>query len=166
MERLFSWAGYGALLLGGAVLYLLCRGLPADLPVFLPWEFHWPEYLAIALALAWWARGQGRAAPQPVWRRICFAAGVTSFYVVLQTHVDYYAQHMFFAHRWAHFVLHHAGAFAIALGMGGEALFAGMPDFLKPLVTARPVLGAVLLGLDHLRADPEAALRARAHYEP
>ena len=65
--------------------------------------------------------------------------GVLSFYIVLQTRIDYYAQHLFFAHRWAHFVLHHAGAFLIALGMSGPVLYAGMPDFLKPLVTARPV---------------------------
>jgi putative membrane protein len=48
---------------------------------------------------------------------------------------------MFFVHRWAHFVLHHAGAFLIALGMSGPVLFAGMPDFLKPLIVSRPVQG-------------------------
>jgi putative membrane protein len=42
-------------------------------------------------------------------------------------------------HRAAHFVLHHLGAFFIALGMSGPVLFAGLPDFLKPLVMARPV---------------------------
>jgi len=62
---------------------------------------------------------------------------------VLQTRVDYYAQHLFFAHRWAHFVLHHAGAFAIAMGMSGEVVYAGLPDFLKPLVKARPVRAVV-----------------------
>ncbi|MGH6828501.1 MAG: cytochrome c oxidase assembly protein, partial [Rhizomicrobium sp.] len=65
--------------------------------------------------------------------------GIASFYIVLQTHVDYYAQHLFFVHRWAHFVLHHAGAFLIAMGMSGPVLYAGLPDFLKPLVRARPV---------------------------
>ena len=68
--------------------------------------------------------------------------GVLSIYIVLQTRIDYYAQHMFFVHRWAHFVLHHAGAFLIALGMGGPVLYAGMPDFLKPLVTVAPGAGA------------------------
>jgi putative membrane protein len=50
---------------------------------------------------------------------------------VLQTHVDLYAQHMFFVHRWAHFVLHHAGAFLIALGLAGPTIRAGMPDFVR-----------------------------------
>jgi putative membrane protein len=41
---------------------------------------------------------------------------------------------MFFVHRWAHFVLHHAGAFLIALGFAGPTIRAGMPDFLGPVV--------------------------------
>ncbi|MCM1968445.1 BadF/BadG/BcrA/BcrD ATPase family protein [Streptomyces sp. GXMU-J15] len=47
-----------------------------------------------------------------------------------------------------------------------DLLASTAPKAVPRVVTARPVLGAVLLGLDHLRADPEAALRARAHYEP
>jgi putative membrane protein len=140
MTRQAPWLWYDALLLAGATLYIISARLPADLPVFLPWEFHWPEFLATTLALAWFARGLKLVAePPPLWRRICFVVGLLSFYVVLQTRLDYYAQHLFFAHRWAHFVLHHAGAFLIALGMSGPTLYAGMPDFLKPLVTANPV---------------------------
>jgi putative membrane protein len=137
-----SWAWYGALLLLGAALDLLCRFFPADLPFWMPWEFSWPEYLATALTLAWFIRGLNilpKAQHPPLWRLICFVAGVASFWIVLQTRIDYYAQHMFFVHRWAHFVLHHAGAFLIALGFAGPAMRAGMPDFLKPLIDARPV---------------------------
>jgi putative membrane protein len=140
------WIGYAALLALGAVLYFVCHRYPADLPVWLPWEFSWPEYLVTALTLAWFWRGL-RLLPKtehpPLWRLICFVAGVASFWIVLQTRIDYYAQHMFFVHRWAHFVLHHAGAFFIALGMGGPVVFAGMPDFLKPIVRARPVQGTL-----------------------
>jgi putative membrane protein len=137
-----NWAGYGALLTLGAVLYLACRLFPADLPVWLPWEFSWPIYLATALTLGWFVRGLKvlpKDQPPPLWRSICFVAGVLSFWIVLQTRIDYYAQHMFFVHRAAHFVLHHFGAFFIALGMSGPVLWAGMPDFLKPVVKARPV---------------------------
>ncbi len=140
MNTARPWFGYGALLIVGATLYLISAYFPAHLPVFLPWEFHWPEFLVLTLALAWFARGLKRVAtPPPLWRQICFVAGVIAFYVVLQTRMDYYAQHLFFMHRWAHFVLHHAGAFAIAMGMSGEVVFAGLPDFLKPIVSARPV---------------------------
>src|ERR1700733_6870414 len=144
MAKSASWIWFGALLAVGAVLYVISARFPAHLPVFLPWEFHWPEFLGLTLTLAWFARGLKRvAAAPPLWRQICFVAGVISFYIVLQTRVDYYAQHLFFAHRWAHFVLHHAGAFAIAIGMSGGGVYAAMPDFLKPLVTARPVRAVV-----------------------
>lgn len=136
------WVWYGAVLGFGALLYWISGFHPAHLPFWMPWEFHWPEYLATVLSLAWFFRGL-KVLPKdqhpPAWRQISFVAGVLSFYIVLQTGVDYYAQHMFFVHRWAHFVLHHAGAFAIAMGMGGPVLYAGMPDFLKPIVTSRPV---------------------------
>jgi putative membrane protein len=136
------WGGYAMLLALGAVLYLICRLFPADLAVWMPWEFSWPIYLATALTLSWFVRGLKvlpRTQHPPLWRLICFAAGVASFWIVLQTRIDYYAQHMFFVHRAAHFVLHHAGAFLIAMGISGPVLFAGLPDFLKPVVLSRPV---------------------------
>ena len=149
MNRIPVW--YAAMLLVGAALYVICRFYPADLPLWLPWEFSWPEYLATVLTFIWFARGL-KALPNdqhpPLWRLICFVIGLASFYVVLQTRIDYYAQHMFFVHRWAHFVLHHAGAFLIAMGMSGPVLWAGMPDFLKPVIKSRP-LQAVLNFLQH-----------------
>ncbi|HEY4076762.1 MAG TPA: cytochrome c oxidase assembly protein [Rhizomicrobium sp.] len=141
-----SWLWYGALLALGAVLYFICGRYPADLPVWLPWEFSWPEFLITGLTLGWFARGL-RILPKSehpsLWRQASFVLGVVSFYIVLQTRIDYYAQHMFFVHRWAHFVLHHAGAFAIAMGMSGQVLFSGLPDFLKPVVKSRPVQGTL-----------------------
>jgi putative membrane protein len=137
-----DWLWYGALLALGAVLYLVCRFFPADLPFWLPWEFSWPIYLATALTFAWFVRGLKilpRAQHPPLWRLACFVLGIASFWIVLQTRIDYFAQHMFFVHRWAHFVLHHFGAFFIALGMSGGVVWAGMPDFLKPVVASRPV---------------------------
>jgi putative membrane protein len=146
MTRLSPWFGYAALLVLGATLYVVCRFYPVDLPLWLPWEFSWPEFLATALTLAWFRRGLQilpKAHKPALWRQVSFVLGVLSFYIVLQTHIDYYAQHMFFVHRAAHFVLHHFGAFLIALGMCGPVLYAGMPDFLKPIVDARPVQAAV-----------------------
>ena len=70
-------------------------------------------------------------------------AGVTALYAVLQTHIDYYAQHMFFVHRAQHFVLHHVGAFLIAIAMPGQAILAGMPEFLRPVFRSKPVRNVV-----------------------
>jgi putative membrane protein len=142
MDAPKAWLGYAALLALGAVLYVLCKYFPADLLFWMPWEFSWVEFLVTALALAWFFTGLRvlpKAQRPPRWRSICFVAGVASIYIVLQTHVDYYAQHMFFVHRWAHFVLHHAGAFLIAMGASGPVIYAGMPDFLKPVIDSKPV---------------------------
>ena len=147
------WLG---VLLLGAVLDFLCRFFPANLPVWMPWEFSWPEYLACAITLIWFFRGLKilpRSEHPARWRQALFVLGVASFWIVLQTRVDYYAQHMFFVHRWAHFVLHHAGAFAIAMGMGGPVVFAGMRDFLKPLLRSRAVQ-ATLSVLQHPAVAP------------
>ena len=137
-----DWLGYGAVLALGGVLDTLTRLYPANMPFWMPWEFSWPEYLAIVLSLVWFFKGLAVLSPaeRPApWRSVCFVAGILSFYIVLQTHIDYWAQHMFFVHRWAHFVLHHAGAFFIALGMSGPVIRTGMPDFLKPILDARVV---------------------------
>jgi putative membrane protein len=112
----------------------------------MPWEFVWWEYLATALALYWFFRGLARLPREErpaLWRRASFVLGVLSIYVVLQTRLDYYALHMFFVHRAQHFVLHHSGAFLIALGASGPALWAGMPRVLHPVLGSRPVRGLV-----------------------
>jgi putative membrane protein len=141
-----AWLAYGALLLLGGAMDVACRLFPVEMPFWMPWEFSWPAFLATALSLAWFARGAmllpSDEKPRP-WQTICFVLGVLLDYAVLQTHVDYYAQHMFFVHRWAHFVLHHLGAFLIALGFAGPAIRAGMPDFLRPMIDARPARRAV-----------------------
>jgi putative membrane protein len=138
------WFAYAGLLALGGALYVVCRLYPADLPFWMPWEFSWPVFLTTALVLAWFVRGLSRTEERPAaWRIACFVLGVAMDYAVLQTHVDYYAQHMFFVHRAAHFVLHHLGAFFIALGMAGPAIRAGMPGFARPLLDARPVRSAM-----------------------
>ena len=136
------WYAFGALLVAGAVMDTLSLYFPSELPFWMPWEFSWPVFLATSLILTWFWRGWHGIEPTErpaLWRAFSFVLGVVTFYAVLQTHIDYLAQHMFFVHRWAHFVLHHAGAFFIALGASGPVLRAGMPSFLLPFVDARPV---------------------------
>ena len=62
-----------------------------------------------------------------------------SIFGVLQTHADYYAQHMFFVHRAQHFVLHHIGAFLISISMPGQVILAGMPDFVRSIIASKPI---------------------------
>lgn len=137
-----GWPAYGGLLALGTVFYVLCRFFPADLPVWMPWSFSWPIFLATTLGLSWFVLGWRRLAKSerpPAWRSISYVAGVVSIYAVVQTHYDYLSQHMFFFHRFQHLVLHHLGPFLIALGASGPVLWAGMPEFLKPVIRSRPV---------------------------
>ena len=137
-----EWLAYGALLAAGATFQVVSALFPADLPFWMPWEFSWPVFLVTALSLAWFVRGLRilPATERPaLWRIACFAFGVALNYAVLQTRIDFYAQHMFFVHRWAHFVLHHLGAFLIALGFAGPAIRAGMPGFVRAALDIRPV---------------------------
>ncbi|MBL6853630.1 MAG: cytochrome c oxidase assembly protein [Alphaproteobacteria bacterium] len=123
----------------GFAIDVACRLYPAQLPFWMPWEFSWTVYLATALSLLWFWRGWQSGVRIARWRAASFLLGALSFYVVLQTHVDYWAQHMFFVHRLAHFVLHHAGAFLIGLAAAGPVLRAGMPGFLTLFTDAKPV---------------------------
>jgi putative membrane protein len=141
-----DWLAYGALLAAGGFLYVICREYPAELPFWLPWEFDWPVYLATTLTLFWFFRGLRRlpAAEHPaLWRNAAFVIGMLADYAVLQTHFDYFGQHMFFMHRWQQFVVHHTAPFLIALGCSGPVVNSGMPEFLKPLVGSRPVKSAI-----------------------
>jgi putative membrane protein len=137
-----DWLAYGALLMAGAVLYVICREFPAELPPFLPWEFSWPVFLTTALILGWFVRGlraiPKEARPRP-WRIAVFVLGLLSIYAVLQTHIDYYAQHAFFVHRAQQWVLHHAGPFLIALGAAGPVVRAGMPRFVARIADWWPL---------------------------
>jgi len=141
-----GWIGHGLIFALGCALYIACRFFPAELPAWMPWEFVWWEYLGCALGLYWFFRGLARLprADRPApWRIVSYVLGVVSLYAVLQTRIDYYALHMFFVHRAQHYVLHHSGAFLIALGAAGPALWAGMPRFLHPILSSRPVTAAV-----------------------
>ncbi len=143
LSRLYGdWLIYGVLLIVGAILDAVCAAYPAELPFWMPWEFSWPAFLGTTLPLVWFVQGMRRlsAAQRPaVWRSAAFVLGMVGNYIVLQTHIDFLAQHMFFVHRWAHFWLHHTGGFLIALGMPGQAIRAGMPGILLPLIDAKPV---------------------------
>ena len=112
-----------------------------------PWEPQ-PVLIAVfAIVAVCYVRGLARrrrlrdTAPA-----IAFGLGLISMYVVMQTHVDYYAQYMFFIHRAQHLILHHLGPFLIALSMPTAVLAAGAPAWLnrgvRGLGTLPPVMAS------------------------
>ncbi|WP_042688111.1 cytochrome c oxidase assembly protein [Candidatus Glomeribacter gigasporarum] len=60
-------------------------------------------------------------------RRIAFWSGFALFYLALQTRVDYYAEHEFFAHRSQHLVLHHLAPLLVMASYPISVLHAGLP---------------------------------------
>ncbi len=121
----------------------------AALRFLLPWEFSPVALAGCALPVAAYLRGlrtrRARGRPEVALRSLAFLAGVGSIYAVLQTHLDFLAQHMFWIHRVQHLVLHHLGPFLIALSAPAETLLAGTPRTLartcRPLVANRVVRG-------------------------
>ena len=92
--------------------------------------------LLCLLATGGWVLGARRLARQgrapSVWRTLSFFTGLLLCYAVIHTQFDYYARYMFFMHRIQHLVLHHLGAFLIALANPLPVLAADghMPDFI------------------------------------
>lgn len=105
--------------------------LDVALGYLLPWEFSLTWFAACLLAIVIYLRGlrqrQRRGEATGVGRILAYLLGVAAIYGVTQTHYDYLAQYMFFAHRAQHLVLHHAAPFLIALAAPLPVLADGLP---------------------------------------
>lgn len=105
-----------------------------------PWEFS-PTVLVASLLfcglyLAGMLACRRAGSSAGFWRNSSFFTGIILIYVVLQTHFDYYAQHMFWIHRLQHLVLHHLAPFLIMLTVPQAVMASGIPQRLRrPLIT-------------------------------
>ncbi len=105
-----------------------------------PWEFS-PAVLAASLLfcglyLAGMLARRRAGLHTGFWRNCSFFTGVVLAYIVLQTHFDYYAQHMFWIHRLQHLVLHHLAPFLIMLTVPQIVMASGIPQHLRrPLIS-------------------------------
>jgi putative membrane protein len=121
----------------------------------LPWDFSPTTLVTVVLAALLFAHG-ARRLEQPVrtgqW--IAFYLGLTLIYAALQTHWDYYAEHMFFIHRLQHFALHDVGPFLLAFSAPGAVLAAGIPGKLRQWLVQHT---RWLHPLRHLVFDPVTA---------
>lgn len=112
------------------------------LPVWAPWDFSWPAFLAAGFSLVWFLRGLRRTAPalrMSYPRCCCFLLGLTAVYAVLLTRFEYLAQHMFFLNRVQHLTMHHLGPFLIAWSWPGATIARGMPAALRRCCDSTPV---------------------------
>jgi putative membrane protein len=105
--------------------------LVTDLHYLLPWQFYPSVFLACAVVVWLYARGlvvlRRRGTRVGFGRAFTFYFGVALSYAVLQTYVDFLAQHMFWIHRLQHLILHHIGPVLIVLAAPEPVLRAGTP---------------------------------------
>lgn len=141
-------AAYAAILLFGLCLFFVSRDHPALIPAIGPWDFAPSFYLAAALSLYWYGHGLMLlpAAERPgLWQRLAFLSGLLLLYAVLQTRLEYFAQHMFFLNRLQAIAMHDLGPFLVALGAPWKILALGMPARLRRSFAARPFAAAAHL---------------------
>ena len=126
-----------------------------------PWDFSPTVVICTLLALGIYINGLRVRRQQGVRNGfglpLAYIVGVLVLYGVLQTRVDYYAQHMFYIHRLQHLVLHHLGPFLIALAVPQAVLRAGIPEPLwrhavAPVLRSWPVRWMLNLLLDPILA--------------
>jgi putative membrane protein len=105
--------------------------LVTDLHYLLPWQFYPSVFLACAIVVWLYARGlvvlRRNGSPVGFGRAFTFLLGVALNYAVLQTYVDFLAQHMFWIHRLQHLILHHIGPVLMVLAAPEPVLRAGTP---------------------------------------
>jgi len=91
-----------------------------------PWEFS-PTLVVAFVASAWLFQRGRRVHGVNVVRQGLFWLGMALLYLSLHTHVDYYAERMFFIHRIQHLVLHHLGPLVLMAAYPGSVMRAGLP---------------------------------------
>lgn len=115
------------------------------LTLLMPYEFSWLAVLFFGGAGFLFVRGQrilARTGTQlPRWRVSLFWLGLTLAYAVMHTRIDYFAQFMFFIHRFQHLVLHHLAAILLAAANPWKALAVGYPEGTSKKILAQ-VLGS------------------------
>lgn len=90
-----------------------------------PWEFS-PTLIICFLVSAYLFFMGCRRKPINLSRQVLFWSGWVMLYLSMHTHVDYYAERVFFIHRAQHLVLHHLAPLVIMLSYPGQVMRAGM----------------------------------------
>src|ERR1700743_698585 len=113
-----------------------------------PWDFPLTAAIALGIAAILYFRGCRRS-NSPHWRNVCFWTGLLSFYVVLLTRFDYYADHEFFMGVIRQGTSQHVPPFLIAVSAPGMTLKAGLQPLTFPEIgyCFRPLAVAVLFNV-------------------
>jgi putative membrane protein len=136
-----SWG----IILAAVLVDGLCRFFPAHLPFVLPFVFNAPVFLGTWFVLLWYFRGLKlvSAENKPGWlRQSFFVGGVLSIYFVLQTHFEYFSQHLFSLNRTQAVTIGMVAPFFIGIAWMAEVLEAGAPGWVVRACKSRFVARA------------------------
>ncbi len=91
-----------------------------------PWEFSPTLVIVFLVCAILFMRGTAVHKVTRT-RKWLFWIGFFMIYLSLHTHIDYYAERMFFIHRIQHVVLHHLGPLMVMAAYPGQVMRAGLP---------------------------------------
>lgn len=91
-----------------------------------PWEFSPTLIICFVLSAYLFIRG-AIARPIHIVRHVLFWLGWVLLYLAMHTHVDYFAERVFFIHRAQHVFLHHLAPLLVMAAYPGQVMRAGMP---------------------------------------
>lgn len=101
------------------------------LSYLLPWQFSPTVFSVCVLTVALYLRGlvtlERNGTPVGFWRPFVFFLGLALNYAVLQTYLDFLAQHLFWVHCLQQLVLHHLGPVLVILSGPLPVLREGVP---------------------------------------
>jgi putative membrane protein len=125
------------------------------------------EVLPLLVAAVLYARRSltlaGRGRPVPLWRQLCFAAGLLSIAVALVSPVAHLGEELVIAHMVEHLLLGDVATLLLVLGLTGPLLqpILAIPVFDKLRILAHPLLALPLWALNfyfwHIPAFYDAA---------
>ncbi|MDK6203206.1 cytochrome c oxidase assembly protein [Oligella urethralis] len=90
-----------------------------------PWHFSPTVLICLVVSAILFINGC-RKKPINASRQMLFWSGWILLYLSMHTHVDYFAERVFFIHRVQHLVLHHLAPLMIMLAYPGQVMRAGM----------------------------------------
>src|SRR5262249_8724474 len=131
-----------------------------------------PMLIAAALYAKRASTLASRGRSVPVWRQLCFAAGLLLIVVVLVTPISDVADELVIAHMIEHLLIGDIASLFIVLGLTGPLLqpvLATVPlphALVLPGVSTPPAGGAAAVGDQLLRLALPAALRRRLRWRP
>jgi cytochrome c oxidase assembly factor CtaG len=109
-----------------------------------------PLLVAAALYVKRSATLAAKGRPVPLWRQICFAAGLLTIFAAIASPIDYIAEELVIAHMVEHLLIGDIASLLLVLGLTGPLLqpILAIPVFDRLKVLAHPLIAFPLWALN------------------